>query len=87
MGERGAWILGGWTAGARLALLRSSGLPLGMCGKVDEPFLQRGGALQAASDTRQDQREIVGAEVEWGEVGVVGGAPMEGCGEVLCRNR
>lgn len=50
---------------------------------ADEAFFQRGGALQGAGYARQDLGEVIGAEGENGEVGVVGGALIEGGGELL----
>ena len=50
---------------------------------ADQPGLERGGAMQAAGDARQDLRDVDGAEVagEFGEVGG-GGALLQRAGQL-----
>jgi hypothetical protein len=75
---------GGWPGCARRPWRRStSGRRVQAVGVAEEPRFERIGAVQAAGDAREDQRDIGGAEAGYDGAGVGEGALPDRGGEFL----
>ena len=75
---------GGRPGCARPGLRRSSrGRRIQTVGAADKPCLQRVGAVQAAGDASEDQRNVGGAEAAYDGGAVREGAPPDRGGEFL----
>ena len=67
--------------GLRAGGARGRGFRVRAVGALEQPCLERVGALQATGDGGQDQRDIGGAEAEF-DGGEVGGALLQRCGQL-----